>query len=125
MIWKNFTLTRNTNPMIKKYFIMLVAVGFLVVEFKYNVLDADNQGGEKLPVKVLPFRTAAGWGYEIEIDGKPFIHQDYIPAVQGKKSFKSPEDALRVGRLLLEKMKNNKKPIITVDELKKMSIKDL
>ena len=87
--------------------------------------DADDAGEDKLPVKVLPFRTTIGWGYEIDVDGKPFIHQDYIPAIQGKKSFKSPEDALKVGQLLLEKMKNKKRPVITVDELKGMSIKDI
>jgi hypothetical protein len=100
-----------------------VSIAFLVVEFRYSLLDNDNSKEEQLPVRVMPFRTAAGWGYEIDVDGKPFIHQDYIPAVQGKQSFRSPEDALKVGQLLLEKMKNKKRPVITVNELKNMSIK--
>src|ERR1044072_7253619 len=126
MIWKNFIPTRNIRPMIRiinKYFIILVAIGFLIVEFRYGRLDNDHAKEERLPVRVIPFRTSAGWGYEIDVDGKPFIHQDFIPAVQGKQSFKSPEDALKVGQLLVEKMKNNKRPIITVSELKGMSIK--
>lgn len=111
--------------MISKSVFVILVLGLLVVEFKYTMLDDNNTQDDKLPVKVLSFHTSAGWGYEIMVDGKTFIHQDYIPAVQGNKSFQSPEDALKVGNYLLEKMKKKERPFITVDELKGMKIKQI
>lgn len=111
--------------MINKSFFVVVVLALLVVEFKYSVLDDNSAADDRLSVKVLSFRTTSGWGYEIRIDDKPFIHQDYIPAIQGNKSFQSPEDALKVGNYLLEKMKNRKRPFVTIDELKGMKIKQV
>ena len=111
--------------MINKFAFVLLVLGLLAVEFRDSLQDNDTNADDRLPVKVLSYRTAAGWGYEIMVDGKTFIHQDYIPAVQGNKSFHSPEEALKVGNYLLEKMKKSERPFITIEELKGMRIKEV
>ncbi|TDW95987.1 DUF4907 domain-containing protein [Dinghuibacter silviterrae] len=54
-----------------------------------------------------PFEVTAGngWGYNITQDGKLLIHQDRIPGVPGTRPFLSREDALKVGTLMISKMK--------------------
>jgi hypothetical protein len=111
--------------MIKKLGFAIAGILFLFVLYRYNFQDKEPSPDDHLPVKVLSYRTNSGWGYEIEVDGKVFIHQDNIPAVQGNRSFESAADALKVGEFVLAKMKNNKKPVITVEELKGMKIKDI
>ncbi len=111
--------------MIKRYILILAAFGSLFLVYKHHYKEDEKSPDDQLPVQVLAYRTSSGWGYEIEVEGKVFIHQDNIPAVQGNKSFQSADDALKVGTLVLDKMKNNKKPVITVDELKAMGIKNM
>jgi hypothetical protein len=111
--------------MIKRYLVIISVVGLLFAEYRYSMTDIESFTNSKLPVRISSFHTVTGWGYEIIVDGKTFIHQQYIPAVEGYKSFETSEDALKVGNYLVEKMKNKKHPIITVEELKQLNIKNL
>ena len=72
--------------------------------------------------EVKPVQTATGWGYEIYVDKKLYIKQDYIPAINGIHAFKSREDAMKTGKLVLNKLTHGKKPIISVDELNALKI---
>lgn len=85
-----------------------------------------NRGDEMVPITVRAIQTTEGWGYEILADGKVYIRQVNIPAIQGKKSFKSKEDALFVGNKAVRKMVEGKGklPVITVEELKQWGIAD-
>lgn len=49
--------------------------------------------------------TGSGWGYNIREEGKTLIHQDRIPGVPGSRPFVSKEDAMKVGKLMIDKMK--------------------
>jgi isocitrate dehydrogenase len=74
-------------------------------------------------ITVNPIHTLDGWGYEILANGKTYIRQSFIPAVEGKKSFKTKEDAIAVGNKVVEKMKMGQQlPTITVDELKQLGV---
>ena len=63
-----------------------------------------------------------GWGYEIRKDNNPFIYQDCIPAVAGKKAFADRKSAKATGKLVLKKLRNNQMPAITIPELKELGV---
>lgn len=63
---------------------------FLYDTFRTNVLKLDT-----------------GWGYEISINSKTYIQQTIIPAIEGRYTFGSPEDAKKTANFVVEKMLNN------------------
>lgn len=77
---------------------------------------------DKLPVEVLAVPSKKGWGYEIWVDHKIFIKQNFIPAVSGYHAFTNKEQAVATGNLVLKKMKEGKPPLITLDDLKQLGI---
>ena len=81
-----------------------------------------GKGDERLKVEVLPIAMARGWGYEIKVDGKTFIHQETIPAVPGDKHFVSREDALTTGNAVMKKLLKGTLPSLTPEEVKDLGI---
>lgn len=63
------------------------------------------------------FKVNAGWGYTIGIKDKTIIKQTVIPTVSAKRSFKSEADALKVGNLVLERIKQNLSPTVAKKDL--------
>ncbi|MBX2924331.1 MAG: DUF4907 domain-containing protein [Chitinophagaceae bacterium] len=61
-------------------------------------------GQEKLPVEVRPFKVKSGWGYDIIVDEKMYIHQETIPSIPGNQVFQSKEDAIKTGNLAMKKL---------------------
>jgi hypothetical protein len=64
------------------------------------------------------FKSGNGWGYDILVNNKTFIHQPFIPALEGEVPFRDKESAKKTARLVVEKLKNHKSPGITTEELK-------
>jgi hypothetical protein len=62
---------------------------------------------------------AGGWGYDIKGDGvKTVIHQNKIPGVPGPKGFPRKEDALKVGGMMIHKIKTGAfPPTVTYQEM--------
>lgn len=75
-----------------------------------------------LQVESVPLHNASGWGYDILVDHKIFIHQEDIPAVAGKKGFLTKEDAMKTAGLVVEKLVKGKQPSITKDDLTALKI---
>jgi len=63
-----------------------------------------------------------GWGYEIRKNHKPFIYQQYIPAIEGNKAFADKRSAKKTGRLVLSKLHHNQLPTISKEELKELGV---
>jgi hypothetical protein len=64
-----------------------------------------------------------GWGYDINVDGKIYIHQPNIPAVMGNMGFSSEEKARKTGEFVINKIKNNIiPPSITPEELDSLGV---
>ncbi len=79
----------------------------------------ENYEIPKIDVKY--FITENGWGYDIFIDGKQYIHQPNIPGMQGKNGFQTKESAKKVVDLVCEKINNNiVPPAITNEELRNL-----
>jgi hypothetical protein len=66
------------------------------------------------------FHHAKGWGYDILVNGKLFIHQENIPAISTEKGFDSATQASAIAAFILNKIKNNKPPTLTQEELRQI-----
>lgn len=64
-----------------------------------------------------------GWGYNILIDGRLYIHQPNIPAVMGNAGFSSEEKAAKAGSFIVYKIRNNiLPPSVTPEELDSLGV---
>jgi hypothetical protein len=64
------------------------------------------------------FKTEQGWGYDIVKNKQVYIHQPFIPAVEGQVPFPDKSSARKTGRLVIKKLRNHKTPSITQEEIK-------
>ncbi len=63
------------------------------------------------------------WGYQIQNEGKLYINQPTIPAVQGNKGFKSKEAASKTAEFVISKLKLGlMPPSITIQELDSLNV---
>ncbi|RAJ02631.1 uncharacterized protein DUF4907 [Chitinophaga skermanii] len=73
-------------------------------------------------IDVIPVPQANGWGYKIAVDGKTFIYQDRIPAVEGNVAFTTKTAAIQTGTLVVQKLMRSESPRISTAELDSMQI---
>ena len=70
--------------------------------------------------EVSLFRSGDGWGYDILRKEKVYIHQPFMPAIEGEKPFPDKVTARKTARLVTRKMKNQKMPSVTPEEIRKI-----
>jgi len=64
-----------------------------------------------------------GFGYNVIIDGKTFIHQPNIPSIAGNNGFKTKEQAEILAKYIIYKLSNNMMPpSVTPKELDSLGI---
>jgi hypothetical protein len=100
----------------------LIAIAALLLSFAVIFFSKYKDQSQKVFIYAEPVQTVYGWGYNIIAANKVYIKQEYMPAVPGKRGFKSAEDAMRVGNLVVKKITENKMPTITLHELDSMSL---
>jgi len=90
---------------------------------------AQPADSNKNPYKSATFKTEAvkndslGWGYTIYINGKKAITQPYVPAVPGKKGFKTKAQALKTADFVVYKIQHNMlPPSLTKEELDSLGV---
>lgn len=65
----------------------------------------------------------SGFGYNVLVDNKIFVHQPSIPSIPGNKTFDTKEKAERVANLVAMKLKNNiMPPSVSKNELDSLQI---
>ena len=63
------------------------------------------------------------FGYDILLQGRPFVHQPSIPALPGNEGFKTKERAQRVAELVVKKIRGGEvPPTVSVEELNSMGV---
>lgn len=67
---------------------------------------------------VLVFKSGDGWGYDITKKNKTFIHQPFIPAIEGEIPFSDKRSARKTGRMVIRKIRNHQSPAVTLEEIK-------
>lgn len=102
--------------MIKKYWIYGLFV-FAVTLFIITRFTKKAKRPDQIELSVKTFQTGIGWGYDIYTNDSLYIHQEYIPAIEGRKGFVTEADAKKIGDLAMEKMKHHKLATIFVSEL--------
>ncbi len=76
----------------------------------------------KIFLHAEPVQTVYGWGYNVLADQRIYIKQEFIPGVSGKQGFKSADDAMLVGNLVIKKISSNQPPIVTARDLDSLGI---
>ena len=61
-------------------------------------------------IRCTTFRDKNGWGYDVYVKGKRYIHQPHIPAKPGVRGFSSEENARKVAGWVMYKMQHNMNP---------------
>lgn len=65
-----------------------------------------------------------GFGYDIYIDGKRYVHQPHIPAVAGSRGFATEADARKTAEFAAYKIQHNiMPPSISAQELDSLGVK--
>jgi Domain of unknown function (DUF4907) len=66
------------------------------------------------------FKKDSGWGYDISVNGKLFIHQENIPSLAGKRSFTEESHAENTAMLIINKIKRGQLPVVTKFEIQQI-----
>jgi hypothetical protein len=100
----------------------LIAIAALLICFAVIFFSRYKERSQKVFIYAEPVQTVYGWGYNIIASGKVHIKQEYMPAVPGKRGFKSANDAMLVGNLVVNKITENKMPAVTLHELDSLGL---
>jgi hypothetical protein len=94
----------------------IIAVVITVIELAY--IKRRNSPA----VNYCCFKTGKGWGYDIRVNKKLFIHQTVIAGFTGAKGFDSEQQAGAAAAIVIEKIKSGQRPSINRDELQQPGI---
>lgn len=101
--------------------LILSATVLLLLLVKPQTIKKNNT---EVLYTIETFKTdAGGWGYNIMLDGKVFIKQDVIPAVQLAIPFRSENEARRTAEVVVKKLNSKKIPSISIEELDSLLIR--
>jgi Domain of unknown function (DUF4907) len=100
----------------------LIGITALLVCFAVIFFSRQKTPDRKIYVHAEAVQTVYGWGYNILADDKIYIKQEFIPGVAGKLGFKSREDALKVGNLVVKKISLNQSHSVSASELDSLGI---
>ena len=109
--------------MIKRWWFVILFLLSLTV-FVISKYGGNNKIKKETGLRAQAFQDSLGWGYNVMINDTIFIHQRIIPGIPGNSGFKTEEQALSVGKLVVEKMKKSKRfPTVNPHELDSLGIK--
>jgi hypothetical protein len=101
-----------------KYIKFLIALLIIIISLFTVVIIRNSTSYYKLEI----IQLETGWGYKILKDNKPFIRQEYIPAIEGNLRFPDKNSAKKTGLLVCNKLKNHEFPFVTKKELISLEI---
>jgi hypothetical protein len=111
-------------PTINRKYLVFLGLGIIIVAgtLAWLAYRQHQEDKEELLIETRAIKTRDGWGYQIDVGGKSFIRQEYIPAITGRHSFRTKDDALKVGRHVIAKMSGRSLPTVSVDELRALGV---
>jgi hypothetical protein len=104
------TITRHNIVVIAIAVIIAIAIPFIYI----------YKAGTQSNINYKVFRATTGWGYDIVMNGKLIIHQEYIPTINRKKEFLTATQAKETALLVISKLKNNKFPTLSKKEVEQI-----
>jgi hypothetical protein len=76
----------------------------------------------EITIQIIPSPQKT-FGYDILLQGKPFVHQPNIPALPGNEGFSTREKAQTVAEFVVKKIrKNEMPPTVTIEDLNRMGV---
>jgi uncharacterized protein DUF4907 len=100
----------------------LIAITALLVCFAVIFFSRQKSREGQVFLQAVPFQTKYGWGYDIMAGKRKYIEQQFIPAIPGMQGFKSADDALLVGNLVITKIISRQEPTITIKDLRDLGL---
>jgi len=101
------------------YVLIAVVTGFLYLRFTDYSFGTTKKN---IPLHSEIFKAGDGYGYQIELEDKVLIKQEYIPILEGKRPFTTAQDAERTANKVISKILKKESPILTISELKELQI---
>jgi Domain of unknown function (DUF4907) len=109
--------------MIKGKYIFLIACLLIVIAaIGFSVKRDTIASKDLVKVDTSTFPVKGGWGYNILVDNKIFIHQEFIPSISGYEAFRTRQDAEKIAEYQTQKMLQKKVPSVSVHELDSLQI---
>lgn len=92
-----------------------LAIAFLLLTGGIWLLIAQKSKVDSSPstLEVEVLTLSEGYGYQIKAGEKTLIYQEYIPAMAGKQTFASKEDAFLIGHWVKDQLINGRSPSLT------------
>lgn len=110
----------NRWTMIKRHNIIVILTALIVSAGVLMCGFSEHTAKNKENISAKVFRSIDGWGYDILVNDTLFIHQEFIPAMTGRKGFPEKEQAEQTAQLIINKMKRGQLPTITTFELEQI-----
>jgi hypothetical protein len=107
---------------LRKWGISIAMLLVIVGTFSYGFYKRRRSGHDQVQLELRAIPVRNGWGYDILQNGRPWCHQDYIPAVQGVRVFRTKEDALAAGQIVYDKAIAGQLPDISEQEMRAKGI---
>lgn len=86
-----------------------------------TAIDPNNFSKARIEVKT--FNSAIGWGYDVYVNNKLFLHQPNVPAVPGNSGFETEAAAQKTGELTAFKLRQNiNPPSVSMEELDSIGV---
>lgn len=91
-----------------------------------NAPNSKRNKEADIDYKIFRNTETSGFGYDIILEGKTYVHQPNIPALSGNNGFSTEEDARKVAILVSNKIRNNiMPPTVEKRELDSLGIKEI
>jgi Domain of unknown function (DUF4907) len=100
----------------------LIGITALLICFAVIFFSRHKTQEGKVFLHAEAVQTVYGWGYNVLADQRIYIKQEFVPGIPGKQGFKSADDALMVGNLVIKKISSNQPPVITTRDLDSLGI---
>ena len=113
------TYSKNNIQPVKealKYVLIFFVICASVFIFSYIQYQEDSSKTQDL-YTLNVIEENEQWIYEINKNDQLFIRQEFIPAIAGKKSFKTKRDAEVIGELVIDKLYKTNNPTLTISEI--------
>lgn len=117
-MYGNFTRMNMTMMTIDRKTVMsgsLVCIA-LLLSVILSIRAGEENDAERA-VQLQTFFSGDGWGYDILIDGKVFIHQPTVPAIDTVMPFPDEESARRIGMLVMERLADKKDISVSLSDI--------
>ena len=95
--------------------IVLLLGGGITCYKKVNLSDPYH-------LEVIQGEDSIGYGYQIYKGERVIIAQPFIPAVTGRKTFRTEQDSRHVGDLVLERIRTGQDFTVSKEDLKGLGI---